>query len=483
MIALDEYDIQEAFAAIEEELIKSMMRNMKRHRVEEVAEGMEWTMWQAEQLKSLARYRKYNEKTFNKQFSYINDSIDRLINQSRLQGNMDQEIEILEAIKNGFKVSRSLSKSTQTSAEFFRLNDRKLKALIKATQDDFKKAEIAMLRRADDQYRKIIFSAQVYANSGAATYEKAVDMASKDFLTAGINCIEYKNGARVNIASYAAMALQTASKRAYLTGEGEKRQEWGISTVIMNKRGAACPKCLPFVGKVFIDDVWSGGKASDGDYPLLSSAIAKGLYHPNCKDSHTTYFEGITTPPKTMTQADVDKAANIYRIEQQQKYAERMVQKYKNLREGSLDPDDIQKYDKKLTEWENKSKGIDKSGDNAIIKARDGADRAADYEKYWSGASLSNTISKFLSSPKASGVTDKGKIIYKSKETKIQIVYDTKGRYFRIEDTSKKSARRYLDLDGNDVSNKIENGRTMGRNKSEYQSITHFKNKDGEKDG
>lgn len=355
MIALDEYDIQEAFAAIEEELIKSMMRNMKRHRVEEVAEGMEWTMWQTEQLKSLVRYRKANEKMFNKQFSYINDSIDGLINQSRLQGNMDQEIEILEAIKNGFKASRSLSKSTQTSAEFFRLNDRKLKALIKATQNDFKKAEIAMLRRANDQYRKIIYSAQVYANSGAATYEKAVDMASRDFLTTGINCIEYKNGARVNIASYAAMALQTASKRAYLTGEGEKRQEWGISTVIMNKRGAACPKCLPFVGKVFIDDVWSGGKAADGDYPLLSSAIAKGLYHPNCKDSHTTYFEGITTPPKTMTQTDVNKAANVYRLEQQQKYNERMVRRYKMLSEGSLDTENQVRYHDKYHEWKQRN--------------------------------------------------------------------------------------------------------------------------------
>ena len=76
------------------------------------------------------------------------------------------------------------------------------------------------------------------------------------------------------------MAIQTASKREYLTGEGEMRQSWGISTVIMNKRANACPKCLPFVGKVLIDDVWSGGDASDGNYPLMSSAIAAGLYHP-----------------------------------------------------------------------------------------------------------------------------------------------------------------------------------------------------------
>ena len=83
---------------------------------------------------------------------------------------------------------------------------------------------------------------------------------------AGLNCIEYANGARYTISDYADMAIRTASKRAYLQGEGEKRQEWGIHTVIVNKRGNPCPKCLPFVGKVLIDDVWSGGSMEDGKY-------------------------------------------------------------------------------------------------------------------------------------------------------------------------------------------------------------------------
>ncbi|MFT4146418.1 MAG: minor capsid protein [Mobilitalea sp.] len=363
MILLDEYDIQEAFAAIEEELIKSMMRNMKCHRAEEITEGIEWSMWQSEQLKALKKYNRTVEKVFKKQFGDINSQVDKLIVQARTQGNMDAEIEILEAIKNGFKLSKTLKKSEQKATEFY---DRKLNSLIIATKQDLLKAETAMLRMANEQYRKIIFNAQVYANIGAGTYEKAVDMASKDFLEAGINCIEYKNGARVNIASYAKMAIRTASKRAYLTGEGEKRQEWGISTVIMNKRGAACPKCLPFVGRILIDDVWSDGKTADGEYPLMSTAIAKGLYHPNCKDSHTTYFEGITTPPKAMSQADVNRLADKYRQEQKQKYAERMVQKYKRLKEGSLDTENIKKYDVEMQEWSTFRNKLS-SGSNVVI--------------------------------------------------------------------------------------------------------------------
>ena len=52
-------------------------------------------------------------------------------------------------------------------------------------------------------------------------------------------------------------------------GEGVKRQEWGIHTVILNKRSNACPLCMPFEGKVLIDDVWSGGSADDGPYPFV----------------------------------------------------------------------------------------------------------------------------------------------------------------------------------------------------------------------
>ena len=50
----------------------------------------------------------------------------------------------------------------------------------------------------------------------------------------------------------------SSSKQSNLSNEskGVKRQEWGISTVIINKRGDnPCPKCLPFVGKVMSDDV------------------------------------------------------------------------------------------------------------------------------------------------------------------------------------------------------------------------------------
>ena len=344
----NEYDIGAAFQAIEDELIKSMIRNMDRHRAEETKEGIEWSMWQTEQLKALEKYKKDNQKRYRKQFQDLNKEMGELIRISRQRGNMQQEVKILDAIRKGFSAKKI---SQGVTAEFFRLNDRKLEALIKATTNDMQQAETAVLRMANDQYRKAIFNAQVYANSGAGTYEKAVDMATRDMLSRGLNCVEYANGARHTLSDYADMAIRTASKRAYLQGEGEKRQEWGITTVIVNKRGNPCPKCLPFVGKVLIDDVWSGGKKSDGLYPLMSQAIAAGLYHPRCKDSHTTYFPGISTADDTWTKEELDAVERANQKETKRQYAERQAEKFRRLVAYSLDKENQERYMAKREEW------------------------------------------------------------------------------------------------------------------------------------
>lgn len=351
---MNEYDITTAFKVIENELIASMIRNMDRHRVEETAEGYEWSMWQAEQLKALEKYKRDNQKKYKKEFQKINREIDLLIRKSRETGNMQQEIKILEAIKKGFP-AKKISKGM--AGEFFRLNDRKLEALIEATTHDMEKAETAILRKAEDDYRQAIYNAQVYANTGAGTYEKAVDMATKDMLSRGINCVQYINGARHTLADYADMAIRTASKRAYLQGEGEKRQEWGIATVIVNKRGNPCPKCLPFCGKVLIDDVWSGGPEDGVDletgkkYPLMSYAISQGLYHPRCRDSHTTYFPGISTADDTWTKEELEAIGQEYEAEQKQQYAKRQEEKYERLSEYSLDAGNKKQYGIKAREW------------------------------------------------------------------------------------------------------------------------------------
>lgn len=361
-----DYDISQAFKAIENELIDSMIRNFSRHRAEETKEGYNWSQWQAEQLKSLEQYRKNNAKKFTKQFSEINDKISEMLRAARANGNAHQEAEILQAIKDGFKAP--VKPSANSTAEFFKVNDRKLNALIKATTDDLKSAETAILRMSNDKYRKAIFNAQVFANTGAGTYEKAVDMACRDMLRAGLNCVEYSNGARHTLSDYADMAIRTANKRAYLYGEGEKRAEWGISTVVVNSRQGGCPDCAQYIGRVFVDDVYSNGKKSDGDYPLLSTAIAGGLFHPRCKDSTSTYYEGITTLKK-VSQSELSKMKENEVLEQQKSYCENQAKKCERILKYSLDGDNKRAYAKRADVWQEKADEVSEKIDKSVAKS------------------------------------------------------------------------------------------------------------------
>lgn len=352
-----DYDISKAFEKIENELISSMIRNFKNHRVEEDKNNFCWTQWQAEQLKSLEEYRKHNAKKFGKRFKTINGKVEEMIRTAKADGNASQEAEILEAVKDGFKAPKK--PSAHSKAEFFKVNDRKLDALIKSTTDDLKRAETAVLRMSNDKYRKAIFNAQVAMNTGAVTYEKAVDMACKDMLNAGLNCVEYKNGARHTLSDYADMAVKTANKRAYLRGEGEKRAEWGVSLVVVNSRQGGCPDCAKYIGKVFIDDVYSNGKKSDGNYPLLSTAIKNGLFHPRCKDSTSTYYPELDDLDAPLSEDEIKELDRQRGIEEKQQYAQRQAERFDRRAEYSLDEDNKRIAQTRADEWHDRANTLE----------------------------------------------------------------------------------------------------------------------------
>ena len=370
---MSDYNIREAFEKIEDELIDSMMRNFSRHRAEETKEGYNWTQWQAEQLKSLEEYRKHNAKKFGKRFKAINSKVEEMIRTAKADGNASQEAEILEAVKDGFKAPKK--PSAHSTAEFFKVNDRKLDALIKSTTDDLKRAETAVLRMSNDKYRKAIFNAQVAMNTGAVTYEKAVDMACKDMLNAGLNCVEYKNGARHTLSDYADMAVKTANKRAYLRGEGEKRAEWGVSLVVVNSRQGGCPDCAKYIGKVFIDDVYSNGKKSDGSYPLLSTAIKNGLFHPRCKDSTSTYYPELDDLDAPLSEDEIKELDRQRGIEEKQQYAQRQAERFDRRAEYSLDEDNKRIAQTRADEWHDRADVLEEKAKQFSLKT--------DVQKYY----------------------------------------------------------------------------------------------------
>ena len=118
------------------------------------------------------------------------------------------------------------------------------------------------------------------------------------------------------------------------------------------------------------------------------------------------------------------------------------------------------------------------SGLAILVHNAGGYERSQKYSNNWSDESLSKTVDKIAPDSKPVK-TSSGKEIYNNPKTGKQVVYDTDGNYFRIEDTTLTGKRVYTDINGNQIpNNKIVNGKQIGISKSEYNQLTHFNNID-----
>lgn len=349
---------------MELDLISSMHRAFYFHKTEEAKEGFSWEQWQKSKLRAIEEYRKKNKKIVNSYSKPIQETIDR-----ELRGGFKKSVKNLgkrikkffgistpediadeQKIKDYIKAITGQKIEAPTDEAFFGMNEKKLDALQKVVEKDLKKAQYSVLRKMDDVYRQTIYKSQVYMQSGAVTLNKAIDMATRDFLSKGINSIKYSDGKNVNIATYAEMCLRTANHRAKLLGEGSKRDEWGIHLVVVSAHANTCKLCAKWQGKILIDDVFSHPSSEyinqyKDKYELLSTAVKDGLMHVNCRHNIVTYFEGVTSVPVIQ---DEDEAVNMYREEQKQRAFERAIRKQKRIIEGTCDEVQLQQEEVKL---------------------------------------------------------------------------------------------------------------------------------------
>jgi len=330
---------------MELELISSMKRNLKRHLKEEEKLGFDFPQWQALTLKEIKRFQKENKAIVSNYTNGLSKDISKQLKDELKQGSRKELKRYKQAMGSKYKVNKTLSQS------FFNLNDKKLVNLINEIQNGAKNANTGALRMMNDQYRKVISKAVLFSNNGVISPTKAIDMATKDFLTAGINCIEYKNGARVNIASYCEMAVRTANTRAQLIGEGQFRQEIGEHLVKPTRHNTSCEKCAKWEGKVLIDDVYSGGNKKDGNYPLLSKAMQEGFFHPRCEHGLPTYYKKMENI-KFDEHGPTEETMKGY--QEDLNWINNNIQRYERLVVGSLDSENIKKYKERKTLYEKK---------------------------------------------------------------------------------------------------------------------------------
>ena len=353
-------DIAKIFEEIELRLIRSLKRNIGRHKQEEQQEGFQWSAWQAEKLRNINKFRRECSAIMS-EYTDVIDSETRQFMEEQFKEGVNG-VTVLQSEK----ISEAPQVSLNPEPEFFGVDDTKVTNLIDDVVNLEKHAETAALRTMDDVYRQTVNKAQLAMSTGSVTLQQAIDMAVRDFLDKGINCIVYRDGRRVNIADYVRMALRTTSTRAKLQGEAAKIKAMGYDTVLVSSYSMCSDTCLPWQGRPYIDDVfsfWDGEieERENGElwgksnycgkwFPLLSTAVHGGLFHPNCRHTISRYKDDDSLP-KSIDNSEIEKR---YKLEQKQRRLENEVRRAKRKAEGFSDPENVKKANKELREAQKK---------------------------------------------------------------------------------------------------------------------------------
>ena len=377
-------DIARIFEEIELRLIASLKRNLSRHKAEEEKEGFEWSAWQAEKLNNIDNFRKENAQIADEYVDVIDDETRQLMTDQFHEGEHTAEQSVIDVSESGVNVpdvpdvpAQPQPPETPTAIpddHFFGVNKPKMDKLMEDVTTLEKTALTAAVRNMDDVYRTTLNKVQLMMGTGSITLNEAIDLATRDFLDKGINCIGYADGRRVNIADYVRMALRTTSTRATLQGAAKRFAELGYDTVLISQYGGCSETCEPYQGKVYIDDVftiWNGERSGDFGksnycdkwFMLLSVAIRGGLFHPNCRHTMGQYIEGLTKIPKPIP---AEKIREQRELEEKQRAMERKIRALKRKVEGTQDEKKVKEYKRKLREEQGKLREFIKEHDDVL---------------------------------------------------------------------------------------------------------------------
>lgn len=334
---MTEKELAALFEELELRLIASLKRNLSAHKAWEQDLGFDWTAWQAEKIRALERFRKENKAILREYRDTISKETRKLLEEQFAEGQAREADELGEA-----------------SDGFFEIFDEKLESLIDEMHGKETTVEKAALRMLDDVYRQTIQRADMALQTGSVTVPQAIEMAVEDFARQGINCVEYRDGRRVNIADYVQMALRTSNTRAAILGGAKQRMALGIDIVRVSSYGGCSETCQPWQGGIYIDDVFAvfngeivgnRGKSRNGKwYLMLSVAVRAGLFHPNCRHTLT----GCRDDAKPAPPLDGEKIRQNYKLEQKQRALERNIRKWKRLEAAASDPAVQNAYGKKV---------------------------------------------------------------------------------------------------------------------------------------
>lgn len=170
-----------------------------------------------------------------------------------------------------------------------------------------------------------------------------------------------QNGKNFEISGFGEMTVYNDSIDLYRQAQGEAQAEAGIALVQISAHPSSCPLCVPWQTKILVNDEFAKAGAYDGKYELLSTAIAEGLFHYNCRHEMTEFVEGVSDPNLyRYDKASEKETAMRYAVEQQQRANERAIREWRRAEAEAIDRNSALTAQNKVAEWQLKQRELAK---------------------------------------------------------------------------------------------------------------------------
>lgn len=222
---------------------------------------------------------------------------------------------------------------------FGMIDERKVMVLTRQLAGTLGETHLRITRQSLDEYRSIIGKVSQMVELGVETRQQATQRALNEFADKGITGFIDKAGRSWSLRSYAEMATRSTTGQAAIEGAIQRLRDNDYDLVIVSFHADSCPLCEPWEGQVLS----ISGKSDE--YPALDTAIAEGLFHPNCGHSLGAYIPGLTEKP---TKEQVGKGD--FEEAQEQRKLERDIRRWKQRQAVAITDEEKKKAASKVRE-------------------------------------------------------------------------------------------------------------------------------------
>lgn len=302
-----------------------------------LAQGIESPQWAELKLRSIGNLRAAVEEVTRGLQHDADGAIGRAIHEAYRRGGQAAVAE-LGALPEGLRHAASKALPGARAA------DRLAAETVASTRPLYQR----ILRAVPDAYRAIVQRASGSVLLGGLTRRQAAQRALDQFAGRGITGFTDSAGRNWDMASYAEMAVRSATGRAAVQGHIDRLEAIGEQLVIVSDAPLECPLCAPWEGEVLAINGQSGPHtlrlqhAVNNGQPVavhvagsLPEARAAGLFHCNCRHSLSLYLPGVTSRPASPPHP----GGATYEDTQQQRYLERQVRQWKRRAAVAMNED------------------------------------------------------------------------------------------------------------------------------------------------